>query len=128
MEAANLLGVILGEAEDTAIVDMAWEGERMVAPPGYPHCGKPLHRTGQRLQYHDLYLLKRKAGVNSDPGRGVTSAHCPKCGAPMTSDNSSACGYCNAMLNDGSWGWVLSEITSASSEDGQYWIRKLHGV
>jgi hypothetical protein len=125
--AANLLGVVMGESEDVAVVEVAWEGERMIAPAGFPNSGKPLQRTGQRIQVHSLYLLKRKAGVKSDPGKGVTSAHCARCGAPFTSDTSPGCTYCGAVLNDGSLTWVVTEITSASSVDGQNWIRKLRG-
>lgn len=39
----------------------------------------------------------------------VSSAHCPKCGAPETRDESNACEYCGEVLNDGARNWVLLE-------------------
>jgi DnaJ-domain-containing protein 1 len=117
----NLAGVFLDAEQHSAVVEVAWEGERTIAAPNHP-----LRPTGQRVQVHTLYLLTRKSGVTSDPGDSVSSAHCPKCGAPITSDISSACSYCGAVLNDGTHGWVLTEIASASSSDGQRWISRFH--
>jgi uncharacterized tellurite resistance protein B-like protein/predicted nucleic acid-binding Zn ribbon protein len=117
---AHLLGVVPGQAEDSAIVEVAWEGERMIAANG-----PSTQKTGQRTQAHSLYILNRKAGLTSDPGKGVSSAHCPNCGAPITSDTSSGCSFCGAVLNDGSLGWVLSTITSASSDLGRQWTARI---
>ncbi len=116
----NLAGVFSDAQDNFAVVEVGWEGERTIAAPN-----QPLRPTGQRVQTHTLYLLKRKLGITSDPGHSVSSAHCPSCGAPITSDVSSACSFCGAVLNDGTRGWVLSEITSASSTDGQKWIARL---
>ncbi len=120
---ANLAGVFSDDQTQSAIVEVGWEGERTIAMPGHP-----IKPTGQRVQTHTLYLLKRKAGIQSDPGTSVSSAHCPNCGAPITSDVSSACSFCNTVLNDGTRGWVLSEIASASSGDGQSWIMRLRSI
>jgi uncharacterized tellurite resistance protein B-like protein len=120
---ANLSGVLSDNQNDSAIVEMGWEGERTVAAPG-----QPPRPTGQRVQTHTLYLLKRKAGIKSDPGKSVSSAHCPNCGAPITSDLSSACSFCNTVLNDGAHGWVLSDIVSTSSQAGQSWMMRLRSV
>jgi predicted nucleic acid-binding Zn ribbon protein/uncharacterized tellurite resistance protein B-like protein len=117
---AHLLGVVPGEAEDSAVVEMAWEGERMIA-----HAGQTPQKTGQRIQTHSLYILTRKAGVKTDPGHGVSSAHCPNCGAPITSDTSPGCSFCGTVLNDGTRGWVLSAITSAASDLGRQWTARI---
>jgi tellurite resistance protein len=85
----------------------------------------PLAATGQRGQVHTLYRLVRKAGVSSDPGASVSSAHCPNCGAPITSDLSSACAFCHVVLNDGTRGWILREITPASSDAGRQLIAQI---
>ena len=84
-----------------------------------------IQKTGQRVQTHSLYILTRKAGLKSDPGKGVSSAHCPNCGAPITSDTSSGCSFCGAVLNDGTRGWVLSTITSAASDVGRQWTARI---
>jgi predicted lipid-binding transport protein (Tim44 family)/predicted nucleic acid-binding Zn ribbon protein/uncharacterized tellurite resistance protein B-like protein len=118
---ANLAGVFTDNQTNFAVVEIGWEGEMTLAPPG-----RPLHPTGQRMQTHSLYLLKRKDGIKTDPGTSVSSAHCPNCGAPILSDDlSSTCSFCNTILNDGTRSWVLSEITSASSSDGQNWLMRL---
>jgi uncharacterized tellurite resistance protein B-like protein/endogenous inhibitor of DNA gyrase (YacG/DUF329 family) len=116
---AHLLGVEPGQTDDTAVVEMAWEGERTIIP-----AAAPMHRTGDRIQTHSLYILKRKSGVQSDPGKGVSSAHCPSCGAPIVSDTSSGCSFCGAVLNDGTRGWVLVAITSAASDEGRQWTSR----
>jgi uncharacterized tellurite resistance protein B-like protein len=117
---ADLLGVVPGEAEDSAVLELAWEGERMIAAGAHG-----IQKTGQRVQTHSLYILTRKAGLKSDPGKGVSSAHCPNCGAPITSDTSSGCSFCGAVLNDGTRGWVLSTITSAASDLGRQWTARI---
>jgi len=119
--AAHLLGVFAGGEMDSAVLEMAWEGERIVA-----QTDKAAVATGERIQTHSLYILSRKGGVKSDPGTSVTSAHCPNCGAPMTSDTSAACAFCGTVLNDGTRGWVLSSITSASSDEGRRWIARIN--
>jgi predicted nucleic acid-binding Zn ribbon protein/uncharacterized tellurite resistance protein B-like protein len=114
--AANLWGVVpAGDGGyDKAVVQIAWEGERMnLGPEG------AIAPTGQRINVHTLFVMIRKQGVSSDPGLSASSAHCPHCGAPMTSDLASACSFCGTVLNDGSRGWVLDNIVSASSPDGQ---------
>ena len=72
------------------MLELAWEVERMIAGGAWCDAAE----TGQRIQTHSLYILKRKAGLKSDPGKGVSSAHCPNCGAPITSDTSSGCSFC----------------------------------
>ena len=86
---------------------------------------RAFRKTGQRIQTHSLYILKRKAGLKSDPGQGVSSAHCPNCGAPITSDTSAGCSFCGTVLNDGTRGWVLATITSAASDLGRQWTARL---
>ncbi|MGA2441090.1 MAG: TIM44-like domain-containing protein [Tepidisphaeraceae bacterium] len=113
---AHLLGVVPGAAQDSAVVEIAWEGERMIA-----HAGQTPQKTGQRIQTHSLYILTRKAGLTSDPGYSISSAHCPNCGAAITSDTSPGCSFCGTVLNDGTRGWVLSTITSAASDLGRQW-------
>jgi uncharacterized tellurite resistance protein B-like protein len=117
---AHLVGVEPGSVDDIAVLEIAWEGERMLIPPG-----APAHPTGDRIHTHTIYLLKRKVGVLTDPGKGVSSAHCPKCGAPIISDTSPGCTYCGAVLNDGSNGWVLTGILSAASDEGRQWVARL---
>jgi uncharacterized tellurite resistance protein B-like protein/predicted nucleic acid-binding Zn ribbon protein len=118
---AHLMGLVCEQVDDAAVLELAWEGERMIAKNG-----QGIQRTGQRIQTHTLYILKRKAGLKSDPGMGVSSAHCPNCGAALISDTSSGCSFCGAVLNDGSTGWVLTTITSAASDLGRQWVQRIN--
>jgi len=110
----HLLGVLCGGEMDIGLVEVAWEGERLIA-----RSNAPIAMTGQRMQAHHFFVLSRKPGVSSDPGQSVSSAHCVHCGAPLTSDVSSACPFCGTVQNDGTRGWVLGSIVSPSSDDGR---------
>jgi tellurite resistance protein len=116
----DLLGVIVGEAENQAIVQVVWEGEMTVVAPG-----RAPEPSGNRSQAHTLFVLKRNAGVLSDASKGVSSAHCPGCGSPMTSDLSPSCSHCGRVLNDVSNGWVLSDILMTGSPEGAQLIAQL---
>ncbi|MDP9173804.1 MAG: TIM44-like domain-containing protein [Planctomycetota bacterium] len=116
----NLLGILPGKDVDSAIVQVSWEGERMQSHAG----GAPI-TTGQRAQVHNLYILCRKSGVTSDPGKSVSSAHCPSCGAPISSDITSTCQFCGNVMNDRATGWVLNAIRSAASDAGRSLILRL---
>jgi hypothetical protein len=100
-------------AMDRAVVEIWWEGQPFQQRPD----GQSVP-VGQRKKMHQLYVLSRKAGVSSDPGKSVSSAHCPNCGGPVTSDLGNACSFCGTVLNDGATGWVLSRIESAATQAG----------
>jgi hypothetical protein len=101
------------EAMDRAVVEVWWEGQ-----PFQQRVDGTLSPGGERKKMHQLYVLSRKPGVSSDPGTSVSSAHCPNCGGPVTSDLSNACSFCGTVLNDGTTGWVLSRIESAATQGG----------
>jgi hypothetical protein len=56
-------------------------------------------------------VLKRSAGASTDAAAVISSAHCPKCGAPLTLTTDNACEYCGAALTDGTHGWLLDHVT-----------------
>jgi hypothetical protein len=116
----HLLGVRCGGQMDSGLVEVTWEGERLVA-----RSNAPVAMTGQRMQAHHFFVLSRQAGVSSDPGQSVSSAHCVHCGAPLTTDVSSGCPFCGTVLNDGSRGWVLSSIVSAASDEGRMLLAQM---
>ncbi|MBP5468048.1 MAG: TerB family tellurite resistance protein, partial [Candidatus Riflebacteria bacterium] len=58
-----------------------------------------------------MFVLRRKKGVKSDPGKCFCSSHCPNCGAPEPNNLSlNTCEYCNSALNDDSKDWMLSDV------------------
>lgn len=103
-------GVLLAEPSgdapgmDRVLVEVRWAGNRFKVDPG----GKA-QATGRHSMLRTFFVLGRKAGAVTDTGQAVSSAHCPKCGAPEIRDESNACEYCGEVLNDGARNWVLLE-------------------
>ncbi len=110
-------GIIPGEGFDTALVTVRWSGRRHVA-----RSGTPPFDTGESCLASYLLVLKRRTGARSDPGRSISSAHCPKCGGPETTSASNACDFCGTVLNDGSRSWVLAAVYEGQSREA----RELH--
>lgn len=110
----RLLGVIPDtQAGDRAIVEVRWSATLVILGQN-----NTLHLlSGQHLSY-SLFVLWRQPGLRTDSGKGISSAHCPTCGAPQSNSASSACDFCGAVLNDGSQGWVLVEIAERSTTPG----------
>ena len=99
---------------DRAVVEVRWSGTRFDAAAS----GK-LTRGDATAVSHLLLVLARKAGAVSDPGKAVSSAHCPTCAGPMGDEAEPACTYCGTVLNDGASTWALEEAVGASSSRGR---------
>jgi tellurite resistance protein len=59
----------------------------------------------------EIYVLGRRHGVRTNLNNTLSSAHCPECGAPLSSAFAVTCNYCNTVLNEGSNSWILEQIT-----------------
>lgn len=116
----ELLGVIAADAVEKSAVEIRWSAKRFIAAPGAPP--RP---QGENALFHTLFVLERKAGSKTEIGKGISSAHCPTCGAPESNSESNACDYCGAILNDGTHGWVLSDITARTEPRGQALMQEL---
>ena len=90
---------------DRAVVDIYWTGTRFTVDP---RGGPP--RPGGEATVHTLLVLSRRADAKTDVAKGISSAHCPQCGAPESGGVGGGCDFCGAVLNDGSHGWVLTDI------------------
>jgi tellurite resistance protein len=55
-----------------------------------------------------IFTLARKAGVKTDAARGMATARCGNCGAPLGDSVQPTCEHCGATLNDGAHDWVLT--------------------
>lgn len=88
--AAETVAFEQGDELDAAHVQVRWEsgGER---------------RT-------DTFVFRRRAGMVSDRKAGLSATRCPGCGAAPEQADAEKCEYCGIAFNDGSRGWVLSEI------------------
>ncbi|HZZ71906.1 MAG TPA: TIM44-like domain-containing protein [Pirellulales bacterium] len=102
----SLKGVAPGRPFDQAVVEIVWSGAHYkILAPGQP--GKPLDEASV---HQTLFILGRQPGVQSDPARGLSSSHCPSCGAPESKSAASACEFCGAVLNDGGHDWILLAV------------------
>ena len=73
-----------------------------------------IHRISKPKR--DVFVFVRKAGQKTSQNNTLTSAHCPQCGGPLTSNYAVNCKYCNTVLNDGSE-WILEKVISEKSQE-----------
>jgi hypothetical protein len=92
--------------DDRALVEVRWSGTPLVAGAD----GSPPRPRGPVSAHHSLLVFTRKTGAKTEAGKGISSAHCPNCGAPESGGTSGACEFCGTALNDGSRGWVLEAM------------------
>ena len=79
-------------------------------------------RTKERVSGSDaptdaaeLWALMRRPGATTRGGAsGMDWKECPQCGAPMRIGAASRCAHCKALINSGTYDWVLAEITQLS--------------
>jgi hypothetical protein len=91
--------------EDRAMIEIRWSGPKFAIQPD-----STLRPIEPNSPHHTLFVLMRKATAKTDIAKGISSAHCPNCGAPESGGTSGACEFCGTALNDGSNGWVLDNI------------------
>lgn len=117
----QLIGIVPGDADDQAVVEITWNGHRFVAQPGQP----PRPAGGETL-FHTLLIFCRHQNCKTDVGKGVSSAHCPNCGAPESGGTSNSCDFCGTVLTDGAHGWVLTEFLPRLDPRAQGLLSQLH--
>jgi len=108
-----LLGVSSDGQGDRAVVEVRWSGKRVAGAPNQA----PRVLEENHLAY-SLFVLWRQPGAKTDIGKGISSAHCPTCGAPESDSASNACEFCGSVLNDGAHGWVLVDIANRNDSRG----------
>ena len=117
----QLMGVIPNPRGDRAIVEVRWSGRRVMLSTNHP----PSVVEENHLEY-TLLVLWRQVGVKTDSGKGISSAHCPGCGAPESNNASNACEFCGAVLNDGAHGWILIDLASRNEPRGSQLLAELN--
>jgi hypothetical protein len=115
VSAVDTVGVILGEAENRALVEICWMGRDFEVTAS----GELRDKRGEMSMKRSLFVLGRKAGVLSVPEDSISSAHCPNCGGAVMADTSNACEFCHTVLNDGLRHWVLRDIFPSGSEEAR---------
>ncbi|MEI8196776.1 MAG: hypothetical protein WCI73_12830, partial [Phycisphaerae bacterium] len=95
--------------EERAIMEIRWSGRQ------YQVDEKGITHTGENIVGRWIFVLMRKTGIKAKLELAVSSAHCPACGAPETDLTADACPFCQKVLNDGSFDWVLVESLPANT-------------
>ena len=115
VSAVDTLGVILGDTEHRALVEVCWMGRQFEVTP----TDELRELRGEMTVRRSLFVLMRNAGVRSTPGDSISSAHCPNCGGATMADTSGACEFCHTVLNDGTLRWVLCDIFPSESNEAR---------
>jgi uncharacterized membrane protein YebE (DUF533 family) len=93
----------VGPQMTRAAVEIRWSARMGVVTAGTAPGALPV------LPQRWVFTLERKAGVRTDADRGMATARCGNCGAPLTDSMEPSCEHCRASLNDGAHDWVLGQ-------------------
>ena len=115
VSSVDTLGVILGDTEHRALVEVCWMGRPFEVTP----TDELRSLRGEMTVRRSLFVLARNADVRSTPGDSISSTHCPNCGGATMADTSDACEFCHTVLNDGTLRWVLRDIFPSSSNEAR---------
>lgn len=102
------------ETMDRALLQIDWSAQRFeIKPDG------TTSRSAQAEVFHSILVLERDPDCQTNIHSGISSAHCPNCGAPLSDDAADSCPYCGAVLTDGSHGWVLAAMLPLAGTQAQ---------
>ena len=98
---------VISEADyDQAIVRIRWSGFE------YLDDGHFFHEQRQLVGQSTLYLLHRDQ-IPQSHALGLSSTHCPSCGAPESFNESNACDYCGSVHEALKETWQLSNCSNS---------------
>lgn len=75
---------------------------------------RTLARQKSPEQFTEVWSFVRKPGAQTKADRDLSQGQCPSCGAPFAGGAANTCGFCGAIVNSGTYDWVLAEITQGS--------------
>lgn len=75
---------------------------------------RALAKSAAVERFIEVWSFVRKPGVQTKPEGDVSQGKCPNCGAPFSGGAANTCEFCGAIVNSGSYDWVLAEITQGS--------------
>lgn len=61
-------------------------------------------------------MTRRKGVLTNEAKSGVSSNHCPNCGASLSINQAGKCEYCDSIVTNGDYDWVLNEIRAIDQE------------
>lgn len=73
-----------------------------------------LARKKKPEQFVEVWTFVRKPGVVTKVEGDVSQGKCPNCGADFAGGAANTCEFCGAIVNSGTYDWVLAEITQGS--------------
>jgi hypothetical protein len=108
---AAVAGVEADDEFDTLHVRLAASARDCDVPANTPDA-QALSRAvrAEETPFVEYWSFVRRLDPDVKGGR-LADGKCPSCGAPVPTQATVACDYCKAILNSGSYHWVLSEIT-----------------
>lgn len=109
---ATLKAISISEKCERIFVLVVWSG----IPVKFSPAGRlpQVHRISKPKR--DVFVFVRKIGQKTNQHNTLSSAHCSKCGGPLTSNFATNCSFCDALLNDGSE-WILEKTISEESQE-----------
>ncbi len=116
----STLGIIPGASVDRALIEIVWSAQRFTIHPD----GSISHTPSAELST-SMLVLQRNHDCKTNIQSGISSAHCPNCGAPLTDDTSDACPFCGTVLTDGAQGWVLAKMLPLAEPEAQDLLRSV---
>ena len=108
----TILHVESGREFDTITVRIPFESTiyRVDLQKVEPISGSKLDRE----EFVECWTFVRRAGTKSVQGPGLIEGQCPNCAAPLVMNRSAKCDHCECLARNGSFDWVLTEITQGS--------------
>lgn len=120
---AEVLGVFRTDAgRDAAVVQIRWSGTLFSVDASGNR-----RRERKSSVITTLLHVERNAGVQSDQGNAVSSAHCASCGAADAGGETDACEYCGEVMNDGTREWALVDIVARHTDAGRTLLSRMRG-
>ena len=77
----------------------------------------------QESSFVETWSFVRRLNPDFSAGR-LSEGKCPSCGAPVPRQATVTCEWCQAILNSGTYDWVLAEIT----QEGEFKLQPVQAV
>lgn len=75
-------------------------------------------RTAEKFMCYEWTLVRSKGMQTPAPSgngsEGISTIHCPSCGAPVEINQSAKCPYCDSIISAKDYDWVISSIKGIS--------------
>ena len=116
----QIIGCEPGEAFDTLHVRVTaslCDGEAPASASDNE--ARAIARRQAAESFTEVWSFVRRPDAQTRPGQDVSQGACPSCGAPFAGGATNTCESCGAIVNSGSYDWVLAEITQGSQYRAQ---------